>query len=70
MFLGGEFLDYAELANIFPVSREMATVSCDARGGDWSRSHRDGNHVCLVRQFGHRGAPEGRALNLIRYRDV
>ena len=24
MFLGGEFLDYAELANIFPVSREMA----------------------------------------------
>ena len=24
MFLGGEFLDYAELANILPVSREMA----------------------------------------------
>ena len=24
MFLGGEFLDYAELASIFPVSREMA----------------------------------------------
>jgi len=24
MFLGGEFLDYAELANVFPVSREMA----------------------------------------------
>jgi multicomponent Na+:H+ antiporter subunit B len=24
MFLGGEFLDYAELAKIFPVSREMA----------------------------------------------
>ncbi|MBT3668158.1 MAG: hypothetical protein HN548_11835 [Opitutae bacterium] len=24
MFLGGEFLDYAELAQIFPVSREMA----------------------------------------------
>ena len=24
MFLGGEFLDYSELANIFPVSREMA----------------------------------------------
>jgi len=24
MFLGGEFLDYAELAKVFPVSREMA----------------------------------------------
>ena len=24
MFLGGEFLDYSELANIFPVRREMA----------------------------------------------
>ena len=26
MFLGGEFLDYAELANMFPVSREMADI--------------------------------------------
>ena len=32
MMLGGEFLDYAELEKILPVSREIEHIPCHARG--------------------------------------
>ena len=53
MFLGGEFLDYAELANILPVSREMARYHAMLGSGDRGGSNSYGYHVCTLCEFIH-----------------